>query len=418
MKQYNTLQEAYETLRSLMKDIEKKCPEERWELEPAMMLVEGILDGLRQEKTIVWSWLLAIPWEIMRAMNLSAIPTEALFLVLKAFTKSDPYKYLDIPQIPEEFCSLNKLPIGMALSGELPPPEIVLYSAGQACDTSIASYSTLSQYYNVPNFFLDVPSLENERGYKYVANELKKMVSFLEEHTKQKLDLDILREGIDYANKGVEYNHKLFNLRKNIPCPLSGRGLMLERDALWTLLGYPDYTDWVRKRYESVAALAEKGEREVSYEEKIRFMLIGNLPNSTPAIFDWLESEYGAVAVTAIQADFYSEPIDNKGDISKIFDGLARRVMHYPMGRHGRISTDGFINECFELARDYKPDCAIMLGHTGCKWNWASAYLVKDKINDVLGIPVMNLEFDSVDSRFLSLEAMKEKFREFFEVVF
>ena len=418
MKQNNALQKAYETLRSIMKDREQKCPEKMWELEPTMKYVEWIREGLIQEKPIIWTWLLSTPWEIIRAMDLTAISTEILFLLLGTVPEIDHYKYIDIPQIPEEFCSLNKIPIGMALSDDLPDPEMVLYSAGHACDASVSAYSTLSRYFNVPTFFVDVPYLEDERGCKYVANEIRKMVQFLEEHTKKNLDLDMLREGIDYANTALEYHRKLLNLRKKIPCPLFSRGLMIERDALWLLLGHPVYTDWIRKRYESALELVEKGEREISEKENIRFVLIGNVPNSTPTIFDWLESEYGAVAVAAPQADFLTEPIDNKGDISRIFDGIARRIMHYPMARHGRLSADHFIDECVQMARDYKADCAIMLGHTGCKWNWATAYLVKDKISDLLEIPVMSLEFDSVDSRFLPIEAMKEKFREFFEVVF
>jgi len=422
MKQDNALQEGYEALRNIMKDREKKCPEKMWELEPTMEYIEWIREGLMQEKPIIWTWLLSTPWEILRAMNLTAISSEFLFLLLGTVPEIDHYKYIDIPQFPEEFCSLNKIPIGMALSDDLPPPEMILYSAGHACDASVSAYSSLSRYYNVPNFFIDVPYLEsyleNERGCKYVANEIKKMVLFLEEHTKQKLDLDMLREGIGYANEALEYHRKLLNLRKKIPCPLFSRGLQIERDALWLLLGHPVYTDWIRRRYESVLELVEEGEREISQEEKIRCILIGNFPNSTPAIFDWLESEYGAVAVAAPQADFLTEPIDNRGDISKVFDGIARRLMHYPMARHGRLSADYFIDECIQMARDYKADCAIMFGHTGCKWNWATTYLVKDKIQDVLGIPVMSLEFDSVDSRFLPIEAMQEKFREFFEVVF
>jgi benzoyl-CoA reductase/2-hydroxyglutaryl-CoA dehydratase subunit BcrC/BadD/HgdB len=146
--------------------------------------------------------------------------------------------------------------------------------------------------------------------------------------------------------------------------------------------------------------------------------MIGNPPNCDPAILDWLESEYGAVTVAMIQTDCLTEPIENMGDITEIFKGLAKRIMHLPMGRHGRLSADHFIDECIKMARDYKADGAIMLGHSGCKWNWASAYLVKDKINDELGIPVLNFEFDSVDSRFLSPEGMRAKFTEFFEIVF
>jgi benzoyl-CoA reductase/2-hydroxyglutaryl-CoA dehydratase subunit BcrC/BadD/HgdB len=91
--------------------------------------------------------------------------------------------------------------------------------------------------------------------------------------------------------------------------------------------------------------------------------------------------------------------------------------MNYPMARHGRGSADAYISECISVARDYKADAVVFAGNTGCKYNWATAQLVKDTIYDELGIPTLCFELSPFDSRILSFEGVKAKFEQFLELV-
>ena len=94
-----------------------------------------------------------------------------------------------------------------------------------------------------------------------------------------------------------------------------------------------------------------------------------------------------------------------------------RAAYHDSKARHGRGSVDSYIDECVNVGRDYKADALIFAGNTGCKYHWATAQLVKDAIYDELGIPTLVFELNPSDPRVVSLEGVKAKFEQFFEII-
>jgi benzoyl-CoA reductase/2-hydroxyglutaryl-CoA dehydratase subunit BcrC/BadD/HgdB len=351
-------------------------------------------------------------------MDVTAFSPEYACGIMASLRGGRNLKYLDIAneKLPQDLCAANRFAVGLVLSRDTVIPDVMVYAAANPCDTVITVYSNLHHYCNIPCFYLDIPYLSDERGCKYVANELKKMVSFIEEQTKQKLDLDRLREVIGYSNQAKEYILKLDNLRKNAPCPTSSRALYITGGAIMGLSGVPEFADWCKDRYDSAREQVQRGKGAIP-EEKIRLVWIATGVDFNLSIFDWLENEYGAVTVASLLNMYPTEPIDNTGDESKMFEGLAMRELNYPMARHGRGSADYYISDCINVARDYKADAVIFASNTGCKWNWATAQLVKDTIYDELGIPTLCFELCPMDPRVLSFEGVKAKFEQFFELV-
>jgi len=413
----DVIEETYQTLASIRKHIEEKHPERKWLYEPATRYFELVYQGIMQQKPLLWYFYCLCP-EIFRSMDVTPFSPEYACGIMASLRGGINLKYLDIAseKLPQDMCAANKFPVGLALSRDTVIPDVMVYAAANPCDAAITVYSNLDHYCNIPSFYLDIPYLSDERGRKYVARELKKMVSFVEEQTKQKLDLDRLRETIGYSNQAQEYILKLNQLRKNVPCPTSSRALHITGGAIMGLCGLPEFVDWCRGQYELVKVKVERGERVIP-EEKIRLVWIATGVDFNLSIFEWLENEYGAVMVASLLSDYPTEPIDNAGEKSKMFEGLAKKVMNYPMARHGRGSADTYISECISIARDYKADAVIFAGNTGCKYNWATAQLVKDTIYDELGIPTLCFELSPFDPRVLSFEGVKAKFEQFFELV-
>ena len=100
------------------------------------------------------------------------------------------------------------------------------------------------------------------------------------------------------------------------------------------------------------------------------------------------------------------------------FTGLAEKVIKLHMGRECGGPWENFINASLDLCSRYKADAAIFAGHIACKANWAIMKLVKDRIMDELGIPVLIFETDLFDPRIVSAEAIRAKFEDFFETYF
>ena len=67
--------------------------------------------------------------------------------------------------------------------------------------------------------------------------------------------------------------------------------------------------------------------------------------------------------------------------------------------------------------QDFQIDAAIVTAHIGCKNMWAVAKLLKDKLADELGIPMLVVEADFCDARPFSGEEIRARLNDFFNTV-
>jgi len=77
---------------------------------------------------------------------------------------------------------------------------------------------------------------------------------------------------------------------------------------------------------------------------------------------------------------------------------------------------ENYLDNSIDLLRRYKADVGIFGGNVGCKSNWAVAKLVKDKIQEDLGIPILNVELDLFDDRIASSDTIKAQLGDFFSI--
>ncbi len=117
-----------------------------------------------------------------------------------------------------------------------------------------------------------------------------------------------------------------------------------------------------------------------------------------------------------MMSNFGIAPIEDPSDISSIFRGLAGKTMNMPMGKECRGPWEYFGDTAVRMCRDYKPDAAIYAGHVACKNAWGISKLIKDRIEDELDLPCLLFEVDIFDPRITSLEAMKTRLADFFEI--
>jgi hypothetical protein len=96
---------------------------------------------------------------------------------------------------------------------------------------------------------------------------------------------------------------------------------------------------------------------------------------------------------------------------------MAEKLTLMPMTRECGGPWENYLDNSIDLLRRYKADMGIFGGNVGCKSNWAVAKLVKDKIQEELGIPICNVELDLFDDRIASSDAIKAQLSEFFTMI-
>jgi benzoyl-CoA reductase/2-hydroxyglutaryl-CoA dehydratase subunit BcrC/BadD/HgdB len=413
-KENDVLQYVSNSLNQISDYITKKYPEREWMYRAQRLYWEKVYQANERGYPVVWHSLSVSP-ELLNAMGTVPVCLDGLASTLAALNMG-ANKYIDIAQkyVPDQICAVNKTGIGLAISRDIPKPNAVIYTS-TPCDSARTAYPLIAEHLKVPHFCIDTPIEESERGYGYIANEIRGAVSFLEDVTKQKLNWEALAKAIAYSNQAYELISQIGELRKVVPCPLPGRLLVLNGNFL-NMIGSPELVNFLRAEYNMGREKVERKEGHLA-EEKIRIAWIQNLIFFDLGILDWMEKEYGAIVPMDAFGFRESCPIEDTSDEEKVFKGLAKRLLRIPMIHGTSGPAEFWMESVTEIVREYKCDAAIFAGHVGCKHTWAVGKLIKDMIFDKFGIPTLVFDVDSLDPRYTGPEIIKYRIKNFLEII-
>ena len=108
--------------------------------------------------------------------------------------------YIENAGMPKTLCSYHKALLELAFSKVLPKPKFVMYTT-MACDANSITFRELADFWKIPRFIVDIPKSIDEDSIKYVEEQLKQAVSFIEEQANKKFDYDKLKEVIRRENR-------------------------------------------------------------------------------------------------------------------------------------------------------------------------------------------------------------------------
>lgn len=395
----------------------EKHPEWAWIYALLVDYYEEAYNAKDAGKPVAWINF-GVPPEIFYAMDMMPVVMDALTGSLASIGSA--VKYIDLAEehVPDYICANNKTLIGAALAGDVPLPDILVQPA-HPCDSNLATYPVIAEYYNFPYFCIDMPYFKTERSAPYVAGELRKLVSVLEEITGKPLDLDKLKQVMQYSNQAHELILKHDVLRQAIPCPYSSLEAISEYGLVMALAGTPQLVDYFERRYALSKDKVSRGEGHLPKErERHRLVWIYGAPTFDMTLLMWLEKEYGAVSVANMNNNFTMKPVEDLSNLDSMLMGLAEKVILLPMTRECGGPWENWLDASMDLITRYKADAAVFAGHVACKSNWAVIKLIKDKLHDELGIPTLVLEMDMFDPRIASTDTLKAQFDNFFNVHF
>ena len=317
--------------------------------------------------------------------------------------------------LPSEVCSVEKAALGAALKGVMPRPACLL-GVNTPCDSQVAAVQTMSEFAEVPVYFIDIPYLYGDREIQYVARQMKNAVPFLERHTGRKWDPDLFREACRRANEMSEYLLEWNELRKAVPCPQVSKvvGLMV---PLFIAFGGTELGVFVAKELAAEAReKIDQGEAAVE-PEKIRATWYQDPVWFDFQFYDWLESELGLVVPMDLFGYHAPEGMIDLASTDTMFEGLARRFVRLaPMTRQFKGPIDMFLDDFTRMCADYRADMAVFAGHVACKHGWGGIGLLKEKAREI-GVPLLVFEFDMFDPRVTTVEALQDEFSRFVENV-
>lgn len=113
-------------------------------------------------------WAMDLPPVVVEVVNGLVAPTP------------DAIRYIDLAEehVPDYVCSSNKLFMGAVLAQDLPVPDLMVVPS-QPCDSNLSTYPVIARTFDHPFFCVDLPYHRNERGYEYIADQLRTLITFL-----------------------------------------------------------------------------------------------------------------------------------------------------------------------------------------------------------------------------------------------
>jgi len=394
---------------------------------PLRALVDGMyekaVEASKQGEPVAWCM---VNWwagdTVLQTMGVHTVHPEDYGAVCAAFGAAPSFMaQCDSDGFPTHMCGYARNCLGYASKmkelGEIPPEApmagmpkpTLLLGSGYFCDTRYKWFQALGRYLDAPMWVLEMPHPgvkedqskgARERDIKFIVEELKEFIAFLEHLLDKKMDWDRLEERIDDAIEMNRVWHEVNELRKARPCPMHSRDFWSSMPASLYMAADPKETKKLyQDMYDEVKYMVDNHIGAIS-EEKYRLVFAELPPWHSLKFFDQLANR-GWNFVVESWAYHPPKPVD-LSKISDPLERLARLTYQFFTGYFDdAVETGGwwgyFAHPYLELAREYQCDGAFLHPLITCRTATNHLIVVQDQLVKKLNIPSLLIEGDIVD---------------------
>lgn len=356
--------------------------------------------------SIAWCGITA-PFDLLNALGVTSCFVEFIGALLAATGVVGTFiEETDHAGYSSDACSYHRSVSGAAMKGIMPVPEFLI---GTTCPCSggLAVLENLARRFDRNLFVLHVPQDDSPGKVRFLADQIREMAVFVSRITGRKLDDETLRKSVENSNRASEAMKEIYALARHVPSPVTSRdlsnfgivmALFLGGEAAVTIA--EAYRDQFRRRIDA-------GDQDTS-RRKFRLLWIQNRIQFRHGLEKMLEEEYGASIITDELNDITWDPID----LENPFEGFARRAISIPI--NGTIEKR--IGHLKKLARQYRIDGAINPCNWGCRQGAGARGLIENGLKEI-GVPVLNLDVDCVDSRKFTEGQFRTRLEAFMEML-
>ena len=305
-----------------------------------------------------------VPGELVTAAGLTPYSVEAISCFLAGTKCEQVFLRKTLEEgFPETMCSYHRVFLGAALTKILPKPRCMIYT-NLACDGNMMTFPYLKQTCDRPGFYIDVPYEKNRESVLYVADQLRKLKSFLEDVTGRKISEEAVRQSVLNSKKAAENYRKQLELRKDHD-PVTS--LTYELYAIFMchlLAGSETAVRYTKLLLEDVKK-APKGEGlHILWMHIMPF-----LQEPVKDVFNYSK------AVHLSACDFVADGF-RQMQSDDPYEAMAEKMVYCIY--NGNVSQR--IELAKELARITNADGGILFAHWGCKGTIGASGLIKNSL--------------------------------------
>ncbi|MFW6414985.1 MAG: 2-hydroxyacyl-CoA dehydratase [Thermodesulfobacteriota bacterium] len=374
---------------------------------------------------------------IFYAMDINPICLEVVTVMMTFIYKRGTSEFLDFCNevgFTETSCSSQRGTLGAYLSGMGADIDMIVTDTPGVCDTNANAFAFASAYLDIPFFQMDMPfELTGERNDYYHREDFKSLITFLQEQTGKKLDIDRLRSILGELEKQDRITAELDDLAMLVPNPLPVSFNLMLYACRFLFAGKPECTRVLEAMLEIGRENARLGKSGLKQnEEKLRpfFCYIDHYAQNLKfwQMLEDLGMSYTGNILSRYWTPHYGKVKDydlgegvyqiDKSDLDTMIDSLAAQNSRMPMIKSIRGPYDAphmWLQETLALAKMYSADLIVYSGTPGCRNTWGMVKLLA-RDTEKAGFPTYIMYSDAFDERVESFENSRERFEEFLNV--
>jgi len=417
---------------------EEKKPEERKKRRTATeaaakvasisrAMISDALRAREEGKKTAYTFIYCCYDEIVRTMDIVPIWTENFAGICGA--KRDAQRFLERAEaqnLSRSLCTYALCGLGFDAwreeIGQMPPdapwggqpkPDMMLSSGQIICDPRSKWYQAAQHYMpDVPVYNIGLPIIPYEADYdyqevagyyvRYIVEQLRGLVEFLEKHTGRKMDWDRLSEVVYLGDRTWNMVIEAYELRRAIPCPMGTGDAMNTMVPLTFMMGTQQAYDFFKDLYDELQRKIANKEGVV-LDEKYRLLWGGGLP-AWFALTDFNYFESKGAVFPAETTYRLVEPI-YRLDLPKVSDPIEHLAWRwvkwstywYDKARK-RPGASPEVERLINYIEEYNIDGVVMHEAFSCRsWHVGLIWQLNQLKKIYRDIPTLILESDIID---------------------
>jgi len=387
----------------------------------------AIEQAYRDNKPTAWATA-GTPVEFLYTMDVQPMLPENSATISAALKKSQDFIELaETEGFSYDLCSYFKTNVGAVLSqadmslGGTRKPTFML-SSDVICDTHVNWFQVQAERFNVPHFTIDVPHVvsnttNRQREYfkKYIIEQLWELLDFITEVTGHEYNSE---KGKEVASNSFEMGkvwQEVFELRKNIPCPVSTRDTFGGLFPLFTMTGLKSPIKLYKRMYREAKERVDNGIGALEQED-FRLMFEGIPFWYNLKFFSNLERWNAIIVYEPYVYAFtkYTNPNVNKEMVlNKPVETMAELVLSFWY----IYDLETRVKMFKKTVKDWNIDGVILHDNLSCRPNACGMYDLKRRLMDESDIPSLVITSDMNDPRKMNETQVLNQIESFIEIL-
>ena len=326
-----------------------------------------------------------------------------------------------------DLCSYFKTNVGAVISnagmteGGTRKPAFML-STDVICDTHVNWFQVQAERFDVPHFTLDIPhvvSNTNNRQYNYfknyIAEQLYDLLDSIQEVTGHEYSKEKTLEVTKNSWELSMVWQDIYNLRKNVPCPISTRDTFGGLFPLFCMPGLKAPIKLYKRMYREAKERVDNGIGALE-NEKYRLLFEGIPFWYNLKYFSKLE-KYGAIIVYEPYTYAFSKYMNPNVTKEYVFSQPVEAMGELMLSFWYIYDLETRIKKFAETVKEWKIDGVIMHENLSCRPNTCGMYDLKKHLMDDYDIPCLIITADQNDARKFNETQVTNQIESFIEIL-